>query len=53
VTADNANLPPDYAVVGKVVEGLDVVEKIGKLGNSETQLPTKKIVIKRAEASGG
>ena len=25
-------LPPDYAVLGKVVEGLDVVARIGKLG---------------------
>lgn len=52
VTGDDLQLPPDYASVGRVIEGMDVVEKIGKLGNSETQLPTKKIVIKRAEASG-
>jgi peptidyl-prolyl cis-trans isomerase B (cyclophilin B) len=52
VTGDDLQLPPDYASVGRIIEGMDVVEKIGKLGNSETQLPTKKIVIKRAEASG-
>lgn len=45
VTADNANLPPDYALVGRVVEGLDVVEKIGKLGNARTEAPTEKVVI--------
>lgn len=52
VTGNDLQLPPDYASVGRIVEGMNVVEKIGKLGNSETQLPTKKIVIERAEASG-
>ena len=52
VTADNANLPPDYAVVGRVVEGMDVVEKIGKLGNPRTEAPTKRIVIESTSVSG-
>jgi peptidyl-prolyl cis-trans isomerase B (cyclophilin B) len=52
VTGDQLNLPPDYAPVGRVVEGMDVIEKIGKLGNVQTERPTEKIVIKRAEASG-
>jgi peptidyl-prolyl cis-trans isomerase B (cyclophilin B) len=52
VTGDDLQLPSDYAPVGRIVEGMDVVEKIGKLGNAETQLPTEKIVIKRAKASG-
>ena len=52
VTGENANLPPDYAVVGKVVEGLDVVEKIGKLGNRRTEEPTERIVIKSTSVSG-
>jgi peptidyl-prolyl cis-trans isomerase B (cyclophilin B) len=52
VTADNANLPPDYAVVGRVVDGLDVVEKIGKLGNPRTEAPTKRITIKSTSVSG-
>ncbi len=51
VTAANAMLPPDYAVVGKVVEGLDVVEKIGKLGNRQTEAPTERIVIKSTSVS--
>jgi cyclophilin family peptidyl-prolyl cis-trans isomerase len=34
VLAPDAGLPPEYALVGKVDEGLDVVEKIGKLGTS-------------------
>jgi peptidyl-prolyl cis-trans isomerase B (cyclophilin B) len=53
VTGDALQLPPDYAPVGRIAEGMDVVEKIGKLGNAETQQPTEKIVIKRAEASEG
>ena len=51
VTAANAMLPPDYAVVGKVVEGMDVVEKIGKLGNRQTEAPTERIVIKSTSVS--
>jgi cyclophilin family peptidyl-prolyl cis-trans isomerase len=53
VTADDAQLPPDYAVVGKVVEGLDVVEKIGKLGNPQTEAPTERVVIKSTTVSSG
>ena len=30
--APTPELPPEYALVGKVSEGIDVVEKIGKLG---------------------
>ncbi|HET8651282.1 MAG TPA: peptidylprolyl isomerase [Gaiellaceae bacterium] len=52
VTADNANLPPDYAVIGKIVEGMGVVDKIGKLGNRQTEAPTQRIVIKRTVVSG-
>jgi peptidyl-prolyl cis-trans isomerase B (cyclophilin B) len=51
VTGTDLQLPPDYAPVGRVVEGMNVVEKIGKLGNVETQQPTEKIVIKRADTS--
>jgi hypothetical protein len=34
-----------------VVEGLDVVEKIGKLGNPRTERPTEKIVIESTKVS--
>jgi peptidyl-prolyl cis-trans isomerase B (cyclophilin B) len=51
VTGDDLRLPPDYAPVGRISEGMDVVERIGKLGNTETEQPTEKIVIRRAEAS--
>jgi cyclophilin family peptidyl-prolyl cis-trans isomerase len=33
VTAPDAGLPPDYAVVGKVVKGMDVVEELGNAPN--------------------
>ena len=46
VTADDAQLPPDYAIVGKVVDGLDVVERIGELGDANQQ-PTQNVVISK------
>ena len=45
VTGANAGLPPDYALLGKVVSGLDVVKRIGALGDQSEQ-PTAVIVIK-------
>jgi peptidyl-prolyl cis-trans isomerase B (cyclophilin B) len=44
VTAANAGLPPIYAVIGHVVSGLAVVDKIGTFGNAQEQ-PTKRIVV--------
>jgi cyclophilin family peptidyl-prolyl cis-trans isomerase len=38
-------LTPDYAIVGEVTEGLDVVEHIGTLGD-ESQQPTEPVVIR-------
>ncbi len=52
VTGDSVQLPPDYAVVGKIVEGIDVVEKIGKLGNPRTEAPTERVVIESTSVSG-
>jgi peptidyl-prolyl cis-trans isomerase B (cyclophilin B) len=46
VTGQNVSLTPDYAVVGKVTEGLDVVDRIGRLG-SATQQPTRAVVISK------
>jgi cyclophilin family peptidyl-prolyl cis-trans isomerase len=46
VTADDAGLPPDYAIVGSVTEGLDVVERIGTLGDPTTEAPLEPIVIR-------
>jgi cyclophilin family peptidyl-prolyl cis-trans isomerase len=46
VTGDDAGLPPDYAVVGKVTDGLDVVELIGQQGGPDEQ-PIQPVVIER------
>ena len=45
VTAPDASLPPEYAVVGKVTGGIDVVDRIGKLGDPATEQPTRAVVI--------
>jgi cyclophilin family peptidyl-prolyl cis-trans isomerase len=47
VTAQDAQLPPEYALLGKVVSGLPVVERIGKLGNANEQ-PTAIVEIQKA-----
>ena len=47
VTAPNAGLPPEYAVLGKVVKGLAVVDRIGKLGDANQQ-PTETVEIEHA-----
>jgi cyclophilin family peptidyl-prolyl cis-trans isomerase len=52
VTGNDVMLPPDYAPIGRVTEGMQVVEKIGKLGDAVSQTPTEEIVIQQAEASG-
>jgi peptidyl-prolyl cis-trans isomerase B (cyclophilin B) len=52
VTGSNVMLPPDYAPLGRVVKGMAVVDKIGKLGDLSTQAPTQRIVIEHAKASG-
>jgi peptidyl-prolyl cis-trans isomerase B (cyclophilin B) len=47
VSADGVQLPPDYAVLGKITDGIDVVEKIGRLGdpNDPSGAPTERIVM--------
>jgi peptidyl-prolyl cis-trans isomerase B (cyclophilin B) len=45
VTGANIGLPPEYAVIGKVTDGLDVVERIGRLGDPATEQPTQVVVI--------
>jgi peptidyl-prolyl cis-trans isomerase B (cyclophilin B) len=47
VTAPDAGLPPDYAIIGRVVKGLDVVDRIGKLGDASEQ-PTQTVEITKA-----
>jgi peptidyl-prolyl cis-trans isomerase B (cyclophilin B) len=50
VTGDDAGLPPEYALVGEVTEGLDVVERIGALGD-ENEQPTQPVVIETVTVS--
>ena len=45
VTGDDVRLPPDYAVIGRVTKGLDIVERIGELGDPTTEFPTQPVVI--------
>jgi cyclophilin family peptidyl-prolyl cis-trans isomerase len=44
VTGADVGLPPDYAVLGNVVAGLDVIDRIGRLGTQAEQ-PTEFVVI--------
>ena len=48
VTAPDAKLPPDYAVAGGVVRGMDVAQHIGKLPVDEQDRPTSPVVIEKA-----
>jgi peptidyl-prolyl cis-trans isomerase B (cyclophilin B) len=45
-------LPPEYALVGKVTKGLDVVEAIGELGGPEEK-PTEPVVIEKMSIERG
>ena len=45
VTAADATLPPDYAVIGRVTSGQAVVADIGLRGDPTTERPTRTIVI--------
>lgn len=52
VLAPDAGLPPEYALVGKVDEGLDVVETIGKLGTPEEK-PKQTVLIEKISIEKG
>jgi peptidyl-prolyl cis-trans isomerase B (cyclophilin B) len=45
VTGADAGLPPEYALVGKVSEGLNVVERIGKLPTDPASEKPKQTVL--------
>ena len=51
VTADDADLPPEYAVIGRVTRGLDVVARIGKRATKHDEhgdpIPTPNPVVIR------
>jgi cyclophilin family peptidyl-prolyl cis-trans isomerase len=51
VTAQDAQLPPDYAVLGKIVKGQAVVAKIGELGDPASGgsgTPTETVELEKA-----
>jgi peptidyl-prolyl cis-trans isomerase B (cyclophilin B) len=50
VTAEDAGLPPEYAIVGEVTEGMDTVMRIEALGTPSEQ-PSRPVVIEKATAS--
>jgi len=45
VTGADVGLPPEYAIVGTVTSGLEVVARIGELGDPTTEKPTRPVVI--------
>jgi peptidyl-prolyl cis-trans isomerase B (cyclophilin B) len=51
VTGDDVGLPPDYAIVGKVTKGLDVVGLIDKLGDPATEQPLRPVVVRSVTAA--
>ena len=52
VTGDASFLTPDYALLGKVVKGMDVVKTIGKLGEQTEQgTPTRIVVVRSIKIS--
>ncbi len=53
VTGEDVGLPPEYAIVGEVTEGLDVVELIGTKGDPTTEQPLVPIVVESVTASSG
>ncbi|HEX6618258.1 MAG TPA: peptidylprolyl isomerase [Solirubrobacteraceae bacterium] len=53
VTAPDAKLPPDYAVAGGVVRGMDVAQYIGRLPVDGQDRPTSPVVIEKATLRTG
>lgn len=52
VLAADAGLPPEYALVGRVEEGIDVVERIGELGTPAEE-PEQTVLIERISIERG
>jgi peptidyl-prolyl cis-trans isomerase B (cyclophilin B) len=54
VTAADAQLPPDYALLGRVTKGADVVSKIASVKtNPSSEKPLKPVVINSIKVSEG
>jgi peptidyl-prolyl cis-trans isomerase B (cyclophilin B) len=52
VTAPDAGLPADYAIVGTVARGKDVVDRIASVPTSESEQPIVPVVIEKATLQG-
>ena len=52
VTVPDAGLTPDYALVGRVSGGMDVVQRISQLGTA-SGTPRAPVVIRRVAIRGG
>jgi cyclophilin family peptidyl-prolyl cis-trans isomerase len=52
VTGADAGLPPEYALVGKISSGMDVVERIGELGTPEEK-PKQTVLIEKVTIERG
>jgi cyclophilin family peptidyl-prolyl cis-trans isomerase len=52
VLSADAGLPPEYALVGKVDKGFDVVERIGKLG-TPAEKPKQTVLIEKISIEKG
>ncbi len=52
VTGADAGLPSEYALVGRVSKGMDVVQRIGKLGTPEEK-PKQPVVIEKMTIEKG
>ncbi|MDQ4048261.1 MAG: peptidylprolyl isomerase [Actinomycetota bacterium] len=51
VTGQDAGLPPDYALLGRVTKGIEVTQQIGELGDPASGgagTPTQPVVIEKA-----
>jgi peptidyl-prolyl cis-trans isomerase B (cyclophilin B) len=52
VTGEDVGLPPDYAIVGEVTDGMDTVERIDALGVSDGP-PSQPVVIETVTVEEG
>jgi cyclophilin family peptidyl-prolyl cis-trans isomerase len=53
VTAADAKLPPDYALVGGVVSGMDVAQRIGRVAVDTQDHPVSPVAIEKATLRTG
>ncbi len=47
VTGEDAGLPPEYALLGRVTGGMDVVERIGVVDVGPDERPLEPVVIRQ------